>query len=257
MIVFRRLDLMLFLTLAMLALGMAVCADATSDDPLASPHWGEMHSRFLNGENYLFDDKVQVLAPDSAEDSLNVPVTFDATALEGVEQVIVMADLNPIPGVLEFIPKAIPTRLSFRMKLQQGSPVRAAAKTADGVWHVGGVWVDASGGGCTLPSVGTSSGDWSSTLGHVSANVWQRPDNNRLRVRVMHPMDTGLASGIPTFHIEDLDVLDESGAVLAEMVLHEPVSENPMLSLDTGKHTRFKLEGHDNNGNRIEAEVME
>ncbi|EIJ34872.1 quinoprotein dehydrogenase-associated SoxYZ-like carrier [Thiothrix nivea] len=226
-------------------------------DPLKSPHWGEMHARFLNGENYRFDDKVQVLAPNAAEDSLNVPVTFDATALEGVEQVIVMADLNPIPGVLEFIPKAIPARLSFRMKLQQGSPVRAAAKTVDGVWHVGGVWVDASGGGCTLPSVGTSSGDWSSTLGHVSANVWQRPDNNRLRVRVMHPMDTGLASGIPTFHIEDLRVLDANGAVLAEMALYEPVSENPMLSLDTGQHTRFKLQGHDNNGNRIEAEVTE
>ncbi|MBU0654069.1 MAG: quinoprotein dehydrogenase-associated SoxYZ-like carrier [Gammaproteobacteria bacterium] len=226
-------------------------------DPLNSPQWGVMHSRFLNGETYVFDDKVKVLAPDSAEDSLNVPITFDASALQGVEKIVVMADLNPIPGVLEFRPKTIPARLSFRMKLQQGSPVRAAAKTADGVWHVGGAWVDAAGGGCTLPSTGTATGDWSSTLGKVSANVWQRPDNNRLRVRVMHPMDTGLASGIPTFHIEDMNILDESGALLAEMTLHEPISENPMLSLDVGKHTGFRLEGHDNNGNRIDAEVVE
>lgn len=236
---------------------LPVLVQAGEPDPLQSPQWDTMHSRFLNGENYRFDDKVKVLAPTSAEDSLNVPITFDATALEQVEKVVVMADLNPIPGVLEFSPKTIPARLSFRMKLQQGSPIRAAAKTADGLWHVGGVWVDAAGGGCTLPSTGTASGDWSSTLGKVSAHVWQRPDNNRLRVRVMHPMDTGLASGIPTFHIEDLNILDASGEVLASMTLHEPVSENPMLSLDVGQHQDFRVEGQDNNGNRIEAEVDE
>jgi sulfur-oxidizing protein SoxY len=93
-------------------------------------------------------------------------------------------------------------------------------------------------------------------LGKVSANVWQRPDGtNRLRVRVMHPMDTGLASGIPTFHIENLNVLAEDGQVLAELDLFEPISENPMLSFDVAKQTQFRLEGRDNNGNKIEAEV--
>ena len=141
------------------------------------------------------------------------------------------------------------------MKLQQGSPVRVAVKTADGLWHVGGTYVEAAGGGCTLPSLGTSSGDWSKTLGQVSANVWKHPDNNRLRIRVMHPMDTGLASGIPTFHIENLNVKDAQGQVLAELDLYEPISENPMLSLDVGKNTTFTLEGRDNNGNKIAAEV--
>lgn len=232
-------------------------AVAAESDPLKSPQWEAMHTRFLNGEAYTFDDKVKVEAPTDAEDSLNVPIAVHASGLDGIQEMRVIADLNPLPQVLTFRPKTIAPSIAFRMKLQQGSPVRVAAKTADGLWHVGGVYVNAAGGGCTLPSVGTSSGDWSKTLGRVSANVWQRPDNNRLRIRVMHPMDTGLANGIPTFHLENLKVNDGQGNTLAELDLFEPISENPMLSLDVGKTTAFKLEGHDNNGNRIAAEVVE
>jgi sulfur-oxidizing protein SoxY len=245
-------SLIVFLLTSLLSpLGWA--ADA---DPLNSPQWEFVHTRFLKGEPYQFDGKVKVEAPPDAEDSLNVPVSFQVEGLDGVQEIVVVADLNPIPQVLRFRPKQMRPNLSFRMKLQQGSPIHVAAKTADGLWHVGGVWVNAAGGGCTLPSVGTSSGDWTKTLGKVSANVWQRPDGtNRLRVRVMHPMDTGLASGIPTFHIENLNVLAEDGQVLAELDLFEPISENPMLSFDVAKQTQFRLEGRDNNGNKIEAEV--
>ena len=230
-------------------------AGAAEIDPLNSPQWGAMHSRFLKGEPYVFDDKVKVDAPADAEDSLNVPIAFDASALSGIQEIVVVSDLNPLPHVLNFRPKTVPASLAFRMKLQQGSPIRVAAKTADGVWHVGSTYVNAAGGGCTLPSVGTSSGDWSKSLGQVSANVWERAENNRLRIRVMHPMDTGLASGIPNFYIENLNVKDAQGNLLAELDLYEPISENPMLSLDVGKVTTFKLEGRDNNGNKIAAEV--
>lgn len=235
---------------------LSAIAWANEPDPLNSPQWEFVHHRFLKGEPYQFDGKVKVEAPPAAEDSLNVPVSFQVEGLESIQEVVVIADLNPIQQVLRFRPKDMRPHLSFRMKLQQGSPIHVAAKTADGVWHLGGVWVDAAGGGCTLPSVGTSSGDWTKTLGKVSANVWQRPDgSNRLRVRLMHPMDTGLAAGIPTFHIENLNVLDKEGNVLAELDLFEPISENPMLSFDVAKQTQFKLEGRDNNGNRIQAEV--
>ncbi len=239
--------------------GCLLCqvAVAAEPDPLNSPQWEAMHTRFLNGEPYTFDSKVKVEAPPEAEDSLNVPIALRVTDLPDIQEMRVFADLNPLPHVLNFRPKIVPPNLAFRMKLQQGSPVRVAVKTADGMWHVGGTYVEAAGGGCTLPSVGTSSGDWSKTLGQVSANVWQRPDNNRLRIRVMHPMDTGLASGIPTFHIENLNVKDAQGTLLAELDLYEPISENPMLSLDVGKITTFTLEGRDNNGNKIAAEVAQ
>ncbi|MEZ5536351.1 MAG: quinoprotein dehydrogenase-associated SoxYZ-like carrier [Thiolinea sp.] len=231
---------------------------ASPVDPLDSPNWNMMHQRFLNNGAVVFDDRVEIFAPDSVEDSLNVPVSFKAGKLGKVEEIIVFADLNPIQLVLKFVPGEIEPNLSFRMKLQQGSPVRVAARTPDNVWHVGSVYIDAAGGGCTEPSVGMASGDWMSTLGHVSARLWEREAGNRLRVKVMHPMDTGLADGIPKFHIEQLVLKDtDSQSVMGSLELFEPVSENPMLSLDVGKRKRFILGGRDNNGNLIDAKIVQ
>lgn len=231
-------------------------SETQSIDPLNSPQWGVMHKQFLNNEKVVFDDRVKVYAPEYAEDSMNVPVSFDASAFKDIKEIVVIADLNPIQLVLKYFPEKLSPYLAFRIKLQQGSPIRAAVKTSDNVWHVGGTWVDAAGGGCTLPSIGTSTGDWSSTLGQVSAKIWKRNnDSNRFRIRVMHPMDTGLASGIPKFHIETMTLSDKEGTKLAHLEVYEPISENPMLSLGVDKHEYLKIYGRDNNGNIVNAEV--
>lgn len=227
-------------------------------DPFDSPQWPLMQKYFLVGNGVVFDDKVKVYGPEFAEDSLNVPISFDALAIDNIEEIVVFADLNPIPLILRYEPGKLSPYLAFRIKLQQASPVRVAVKTSDNIWHVGGVWVDSAGGGCTLPSNGTSTGDWTSTLGKVSAKIWKRPDApNRLRFRIMHPMDTGLASGIPKFHIEKMTLRNKQGEKLAKLEMFEPISENPMLSLAVGDYEQLKVDGHDNNGNLFNAVIQE
>ena len=107
-------------------------------DPLDSARWGEMAKTFLAGAPVLFDPRVKVIAPSTAENPMQVPVTVDATALPGIVEVVVFADFNPIVQVLRFFPEGAPAYLGFRVKLQQSTPVRAAVRTGDGVWHVGG-----------------------------------------------------------------------------------------------------------------------
>ena len=225
-------------------------------DPLKSPSWTDVRLKIAGQAPVVFDPRVEVLAPAVAEDSLNVPVTIALRDLPNVQRVGVIADLTPLLKVLEFEPLRAMPRLSFRLKLQQGSPVRALALTADGVWHAGGVWVDAAGGGCTAPSVGRSSGTWSDTLGEVDARWWEKGDGQRLKFRVMHPMDTGLAPGIPAFFIERLVLRDRAGGEWARIVTYEPVSENPLFSLEfDDAPTDLTLVGVDNNGNRIHVDV--
>lgn len=228
-------------------------------DPLDSARWGDMRKLFFADAKVEFDDRVQVTSPAVAEDPMNVPVTIAVEGLAGVSKVVVFADFNPILKVLEFEPgKARPT-LGFRMKLQQSSPVRAAALTADGVWHVGGTWVETSGGGCTLPSTGRGQPEWEKRLGEVSSRLWSRPEGSRVRVRVIHPMDTGLAPGIPAFHIEKLVLADEAGTAFMRIATYEPVSENPVFTFDLGPDVQPKgqlvLTGVDNNGNRIRSRL--
>ena len=61
----------------------------------------------------------------------------------------------------------------------------------------------------------------------------------------------------PSFHIENLQLEDAGGQAWWRLVLHEPVSENPLITfeLPTQLPPSLRLVGRDNNGNRIDAEL--
>ena len=209
----------------------------------------------------VFDPRVKVLGPVFAEDPMNVPVTVSAE-LPGVQRLIVLVDRNPIRKVLELQPLAAQAAVSFRFKLEQASPVRALAMTADGVWHVGGTLIDSSGGGCTVAGGSRADGSWAQTLGQVSGKVYASAlpggsDAARLRVRIMHPMDTGLVGGIPAFFVSKLAVRDAADRELLRIQTFEPVSENPVFSFEfsTAPAGPLRIVGVDNNGNRIDSRV--
>ncbi|GAC1624196.1 MAG: hypothetical protein NVS9B10_09920 [Nevskia sp.] len=242
----------------LLWLGSALPASARADegpkDPLNSPSWNFIRARYFADQTIVFDDRVRVTAPKNAEDPLDVPVMIEADGLADVEEVVVVADLNPIQKILSLKPTRAAPGLSFRFKVEQSTPIRAAMRTKDGVWHFGGTWLSAAGGGCTTPS-GGSSGLWQGHLGETSGRLWQHEDSQRLRLRVIHPMDTGLASGIPAFYIDRITVRDAEGSELATLNTYEPVSENPVISLDLKHRGPVKIDGHDIQGNRFAAEI--
>ncbi|MBL8157788.1 MAG: quinoprotein dehydrogenase-associated SoxYZ-like carrier, partial [Anaerolineae bacterium] len=87
------------LTIAAIALAALMSpADAAAlrdeGDPLASARWADMHKSMLAGAPVLFDPRVKVVAPSTAENPMQVPVSVDATALPGVVEVLVFADFN-------------------------------------------------------------------------------------------------------------------------------------------------------------------
>lgn len=247
-----------FLNIWLLCL-VPLAAVAEQADPLNSPQWDFMHESILDSEPYEFDNRVVVVGPASAEDAMNVPVSVRVTGLSDVQKIVVFADLNPIHKVLIFHPKKALPNLGFRIKIEQATPIRAAALTADGVWHVGGQWVDAAGGGCTAPSYGRESGTWADTLGQVRHRRWEREQNDieRLRLQIMHPMDTGLAPGIPAFYIDKLDLKRGEDDIIATLEIFEPVSENPYFTFDLADNSNqaLYLSAHDINGNRINEDL--
>ena len=244
---------------ALLAAMSLAVAQTGRVDPLDSARWGDMHHSVLADAPFEFDDRVRVIAPTTAENPMQVPVTVDATALPGVEEVLVFADFNPIVRVLRFFPQEAPAQLGFRVKLQQSTPVRAAARTADGRWHVGGTWVNTTGGGCTVPSTGSASPEWQKRLGEVSSRVWPKQDGGeRIRLRVIHPEDTGLAAGVPAFYIQSLDLADAAGTPLMHIEGFEPLAENPVFTVDipaSRSAAGYRIGGRDNNGNAITATI--
>ena len=266
----RRLRRALLLALAAAgaaAAGLPALAgeDHTGGDPFGSMQWPELRREFLNADpsKVQFDERVQVKGPTFAVDPMNVPVSVSIAGLVDVERIVVLVDRNPIRRVLDFEPLAgARPSVSFRFKLEQASPVRAAARTRDGVWHVGGILVDSAGGGCTVSGATRADGSWSRTLGQVSGRLFEAVDpldaaGSRLRLRVMHPMDTGLVNGVPAFFLRRLTVSDAGGAELLRLSTYEPISENPVFSFDflARPNGPLQVRGVDNNGNRVEGRL--
>lgn len=238
--------------------------DHTGGDPLGSMQWPVVRRKFLGSDPVQFSDHVLVKGPPFAEDAMNVPILLDARPLlasgQRIERILLVADRNPVQHILTFEPRRALPVLAFRFRLEQGSPVRAMVRTTDGRWHVGQTWVNAAGGGCTVPGVTRADGSWSKTLNQVQARFFHNVldgQGTRLRVRVMHPMDTGLVAGIPAFHIEELELRDSADQLWWRLELHEPVSENPLITFELGQQPpgTMVLQGRDNGGNRIYQQV--
>lgn len=233
--------------------------DGFDGDPYQSGVWIDMRRQYLGGAKVVYDPRVVVEGPAFAEDPMNVPISVRVDpALGPVERISVLVDRNPIRRVLDYEPLAALPVIGLRFKLEQASPVRAAVLTKAGHWHVGGTLVDSAGGGCTVNGATRTDGSWSQTLGQVSGRVFDRGAlGARVRLRVMHPMDTGLVSGVPAFYVNRLSVQDGTGRELARLQSFEPVSENPVFSFDFPQPPEggVRLVGTDNNGNRISGRV--
>lgn len=234
-------------------------------DTVNSVMWESMAKRYLLNDKaangtIVMDQQILVHTPKIAEDQMNIPVHVDARTIKDVKKIVLIADLNPLPKVMTYEPENAEPRFSVRIKVEQGTPVRAAVLDGKGVWHVGATYVDAAGGGCSQPAVAYGTDNWTKTFAEVRARVWRRTAEPAatMRVTIKHPMDTGLADGIPAFFISELDLKASGGENLGRLYIHEPVSENPTLTLYPrlkAATSSISIKGRDNEGNLIKVDV--
>ena len=230
---------------------------AVEGDPQPSVMWEYFHQRLLDNADFVFDDKVRVSVPPFAEDARQVPVEVDARALSGrVEKVMIWAELNPIPQVLNLYPSAEMEKfLAVRIRVEQATPVRAAFLMDDGLWHVGSARIEAAGGGCSAPSVVRAEAGWEQRLGQVFGARYPDGESSRVRMSISHPMDNGLVDSIPEFYVNQAELRNNEGALLARLDLFSAVSENPTITLRVKGQPHTQLWLRDNNGNEFSAQI--
>lgn len=254
----RAIPLSVLMVLAMLG---AAPAAAGEEDPLKSVNWEGVREFAFGSAPVVFDDAhVLIDVPRKVEDGGQVPVAVRVRGLDEVREIVVLADLNPAPRAVVFHPLLAEPRLALRIKVNEATAVRAAALTADGVWHVAGGLVDAPGGGCTTASASQSTQSWKTRLNHVQGQAWSRPDGgDRLRLRIIHPMNTGFVDNIPAFFIDRLVVKTADGRIVTEMAPAEPMAENPTITVDLTKAgssaAGYVVEWSDTDGNHGSASI--
>ena len=225
-------------------------------DPLDSPVWDATVENYLKGHPIVFDDDVVVGLPPVTEDQTHVPIMVDARKLGQVDEMVIIGDLSPFPLTLKVRPNGSPAFVAFRMRIEQATVIRAAVMK-DGTWHVGGRYLDASGGGCEAPPADEAKLDWS-TLGRMRGKIWRETaDTLRLRLRIVHPMDTGLEKE-PAFYIETMKITDANGKMLCDLDVRQPISDYPTFTFlladpKTGDHVA--IAARDTDGNDFSAKV--
>lgn len=233
-----------------LALMVAPTAQAALPaDPLHSPMWSMLGGTLFGDAPVRFDPRVKVIFPEIAENQRQFPVTIDARGIQGVKRMLLFADLNPIPLAIDYSLDAARPYLSTRIKLDQRTPVRGAVQLEDGSWLVSGGWIDAAGGGCSLPPVSRVKGDWAQHLGEVRGIARWSAAGTRVRLAFRHPMDTGFVDNIPTYNLEQM-VLSSGGASLGTLAIEASVSEDPDITVivDSTAGSEIAMAGRDSNG---------
>lgn len=240
----------MYLLAALVALAPLPAQARAPRDPLQSPMWDTLAATFFGDDPVRFDPRVKVIFPSIAEDQHEFPVAVDARGVAGVKRIILFADLNPIPLAVDYSLAAARPYLSTRIKLDQRTPVRAAAQLADGSWLVSGGWVDAAGGGCSAPPTSRVKGDWAQHLGEVRGLALRDAGGTRVRLAFRHPMDTGFVANIPTYHLESVALTDGKGGSIGTMSIEASVSEDPELTIiaDDPAGDMVVLAGRDTNG---------
>lgn len=245
----------------LLAVGItpAALADGAAD-PFESPLWQTMHQDFLYGDEAVFDDLVGVVMPVDIENSTDVPVAIRLSPELGeVTEVALIAENNPIPLVARLYPHRPINLFGIKIRLEMSTPVRAAARTADGVWHVGSEWANVlTPGGCSAP-IEFSVAGMGARVGEISFRTYERDDGtDRLKMRIIHPMETGFAftpegDEIPAYYIERIELADDSGPI-ADLVTNAAVAPDPIFTIDVaGLEQSLQIDARDSEGLEFES----
>lgn len=225
-------------------------------DPLGSAVWADLVETELAGAPVVYDNSLFLAIPERVEDAHSVPVLIKLTkALGPITEIALFAENNPIQTALRIYPHRPLRSAGFNIRLEQSTPVRAAVKDSKGIWHVASrrVFV-AVPGGCSEPGAGGAS-----DIGEIALKQFDRAGGaSRLKVKINHPMDTGLAADeageiIPAYYVERVAIEDEQGPI-ADLVTFAALSSDPVFILDMPERQQsLRVTATDSSGLDFEA----
>jgi sulfur-oxidizing protein SoxY len=226
------------------------------NNPVPSPTFDDILKTIIAEDKYIFDDKNIILeVPTFADNPIQVPIFADAKLIKNAKQMILFADLNPIPIIVNMKLNELLPVISLNIKVAQETPLRALVLDDKNIWHIASKNIKSFGGGCSVASVSSSGEDFAKLLGKTKVNVFESNGIFRIKSSIFHPMETGLIFGNNEFYINKILVkADEKN--IAEISTYSAISENPRFIFETKtKADNYKIEFYDIDGNQFFVET--
>lgn len=226
-------------------------------NPIPSPTFDDVLKDIIKNEKFVFDDEnIEIKVPLFADNPIQVPIFVNGKNIQNAKRMILFADLNPIPKIIDMDLKAIYPIVSLNIKVAQETPLRALVLDENNVWHIGSKNIKSFGGGCSVASVSASDTDFGKLLGKIKAETFKIDENtNRIKASIFHPMETGLIFGAPEFYINKIELKDDVN-ILSSMELFSPISENPRFIFEVkNKASTYTIKFSDVDGNVFSSEI--
>jgi sulfur-oxidizing protein SoxY len=244
----------IFLSILMLFLTSSLYAK----NPISSPTFDDIIKEIIQDDKYIFDDKnIDVLVPNFADNPTQVPIFVDGKKIKNAKRMILFADLNPIPKIIDMQLGNLLAVISLNIKVAQETPIRALILDENNIWHIGSKNIKSFGGGCAVSSADSIDTDYSKFLGKTKTDLFQTPTKNihRLKASIFHPMETGLVFGNSEFYINKI-LVKQDEKVLSEIKTYSAISQNPRFTFETIDNSNtYTIEFFDNDGNEFISEM--
>ena len=227
-----------------------------SQNPISTPTFDEILKTIIDNKEYIFDDKnITIEVPNFADNPIQVPILVDAKKIKNAKQMILFADLNPIPIIVDMNLKELLPLISLNIKVAQETPIRALVLDDENIWHIGSANIKSFGGGCSVASVSSSQTDFAKLLGKTKIDIFGNDGIIRIKSSIFHPMETGLIFGNSAFYINKI-VLKADDKNISEIKTYSAISENPRFIFETKtKAQNYKIEFFDIDGNQFSAQT--
>jgi len=186
-------------------------------------------------QKYVIDkSKIIIKVPDFADNPVQVPIFIDASKIKNVQRLVVFADYNPIPKILDMSVKDFLPIFSANIKVAQETPIRIMVQDEHNTWHIASALIKSAGGGCDVSSQASGNKEFSSLIGTTKGKVFNRKDRQRIKASIFHPMETGLIFGNSEFFVERI-IIRNKDKIVSDMEITSVISENPRFTFETNK----------------------
>ncbi|MDD4884184.1 thiosulfate oxidation carrier protein SoxY, partial [Sulfuricurvum sp.] len=208
-------------------------ASAYAQNPIYSPTFDDLIHDTIAIQTYVFDDEnITIRVPKFADNPSQVPVAIDALKITSPQRMIIFADLNYIPEILDVDLLKLKPLFSFNIRVAQETPIRVLVQDGEGLWHIGSANIKSPGGGCATPTSQEETKKFALLQGKSKSNVTRKIDTYTVTFSIFHPMETGLMFGTVPFYIKHLNLYSDK-KLIGSMDLTSAISQNPTMMLST------------------------
>ena len=233
-----------------------IIANLYGKNPIQSPTFDEILKPIIEDKKYIFDDEnITIEVPNFADNPVQVPIFVDAKKIKNAKQLILFADLNPIPVIVNMKLIELLPLISLNIKVAQETPIRALVLDDKNIWHIASKNIKSFGGGCSVASLSSNDSDFIKFLGKTKINSFENGEITRLKASIFHPMETGLIFGKNEFFINKITIFANNKNI-SQIKTYSAISENPRFIFETKEKTNdYKIEFFDVDGNSFIAQT--